>query len=120
MGSLYSAGGMFMTPITLLGLAMVGLGIVTLLRIFSGSDDKARMRRFNNLVLQLGIFTFFLGVLSQAVGLMQAFQVIQEMGAVSPSLLAGGLYVSMIAPVYALLLLLVAIALWSAGKYRLS
>ncbi|MDA0684147.1 MAG: MotA/TolQ/ExbB proton channel family protein [Bacteroidetes bacterium] len=120
MGSLYSAGGIFMTPITLLGLLMIGLGAVTLIRFFSGVEDKDKLRRFNALVLQLGIFIFFLGVLSQAMGLMQAFQVISQVGGVSPTLLADGLYVSMIAPVYALLFLLLAIALWSVGKYKLS
>ena len=118
--NMYTEGGVFMAPMTILGLVMIVLAISTLMKAFKGTEDIERNRRMNSIVLQLGVFTFFVGILSQAIGLMQAFQVIQQVGDISPILLAQGLYVSMIAPVYGLIILLVALALWSLGRYRLS
>lgn len=117
---MYAEGGVFMTPMTILGLAMIVLATLTLIKAFNGTGENQNNRRMNAIVLQLGVFTFFVGILSQAIGLMQAFQVIQQVGDISPKLLAGGLYVSMIAPVYGLIILLAALALWSLGRYKLS
>ncbi len=108
-----------MTPITLIGLVMIGLGIYVLIKTFDEAPS-AGLSRLNNLVLQLGFFAFFAGLLSQAMGLMQAFQVIQQVGDVSPVLLAGGLYVSFIAPVWGLILLLSGLALYMVAKFRLT
>lgn len=117
--SYFAAGGVFMTPITIVGVAMLGGALFTLVRAFGASPDAAKLRRLNSVVLQLGILAFFLGILSQAMGLMQAFQVIQQVGDVSPALLAGGLYVSLIAPVWGLIILTVAWVLYAVAKYRL-
>jgi len=108
-----------MTPITILGVVMLSLAAVTLMKAFGSDADTGLLRRLNTIVLQLGIFTFFVGILSQAIGLMQAFRAIQEIGDVSPALVAGGLYVSMIAPVYGLIVLLVSIACWSVARYKI-
>lgn len=117
--SYFAAGGVFMTPITIVGVAMLAGALFTLARAFGTSPDAAKLRRMNSVVLQLGILAFFLGILSQAMGLMQAFQVIQQVGDVSPALLAGGLYVSLIAPVWGLIILTVAWVLYAVAKYRL-
>ncbi len=108
-----------MTPITIIGLAMLGLGLYVIAKSFD-ADPPSRLGRLNNLVLQLGIFAFFMGLLSQAIGLMQAFQAIQQIGDVSPALLAGGLYVSLIAPVWGLILLLIGLAFFMVARFRLS
>lgn len=117
--STFAAGGPFMIPITLVGVAMLVGALYTLVRAFGTAPDGPGLRRMNGVVLQLGILAFFLGILSQAMGLMQAFQVIQQVGDVSPALLAGGLYVSLIAPVFGLIILTVAWVLYAVVKYRL-
>lgn len=117
--NLYSAGGVFMTPITIIGAIMVGLGVYVITKSFNESPASS-LGRANNLVLQLGVFAFFTGLLSQAIGLMQAFQVIQQVGDISPALLAGGLYVSFIAPVWGMILLLIGLAIYMVAKFRLS
>lgn len=106
-----------MYPLSLLLFAIIGLSIknVLLIRQKNDMDNSARtiaqnsIQKMNGLVLQIGIFSFFLGLLSQEIGLMQAFTVIQQVGAISPALLAGGLYTSFIAPVFGLLILLLAL-----------
>ena len=120
MDNLFSAGGVFMWPMTILWLAILVLGGKAMVAAFSGSDDHPSINRTNNVVLQGGIFIFFLGILSQAIGLMQAFQVIQEIGDVSPTLLSGGLYVSMIAPVYGLVILISALVVWSITRFKIT
>lgn len=117
--SLYSSGGMFMTPITIIGLIMLALGIFVIAKTFDDTPP-ARLKALNGLVLQLSVFAFFMGILSQAIGLMQAFQAIQAVGDVSPALVAGGLYVSFIAPVWGMILLLVGLACYMVAKYRLT
>jgi len=108
-----------MTPITILGLIMLALAVWVHTRVGKTEQDPSRTRKLNNVVLQLGIFAFFTGILSQTIGLMQAFQVIQAVEAISPTLLAGGLYVSMIAPVWGLILLMIGFVAWSAARYRM-
>jgi len=117
--NLYTSGGVFMTPITIVGLAMLALGAYVIVGSFR-DERKPGLTRLNNLVLQLGIFAFFAGLLSQAIGLMQAFQAIQQIGDVSPALLAGGLYVSLIAPVWGMILLLSGLALYMVARFRLT
>jgi len=120
MGNLYAAGGVFMTPLTLLGIASLLLIIKKVVDVYVNAEKPASQHRsMVNLVLQTGIFTFFLGILSQAIGLMQAFNAIEAAGDVSPALIAGGLKVSMIAPVYGLMIFMVAFIGWGVLKFRL-
>ena len=120
MGGFYSAGGVFMTPLSAIGLVAVLLAGKKIYDLYIKAGESPRKHRpMINLVLQLGVFSFFLGILSQAIGLIQAFQVIEQVGAVSPSMLAGGLKVSMIAPIYGLIILIVTFIAWSILKYRI-
>lgn len=116
---LFSAGGPFMTPITIIGVGMLVLAVFVIMKSF-GPVAPDNLKSLNSLVLQLGIFAFFMGLLSQAIGLMQAFQAIQAIGDVSPALVAGGLYVSFIAPVWGLILLLLGLASYMVVKFKLS
>lgn len=118
MADLFYAGGVFMWPLTLIALVIIGLAVkLTLGAVQAGNESRGSASVLQNVLLQLGIFSFFLGILSQAIGLMQAFDAIEGMGGVSPAMLAGGLKVSMIAPVYGLMIFLVTFMLWSFLKY---
>ena len=121
MGGYFSAGGMFMTPLTVLGIAILLLMIKKGIDLFGAASTHtaSRNRVQVNLILQLGILTFFLGILSQALGLMSAFQAIEAMGGVSPAMLVGGLRVSMIAPIYGLMIMIVAFVGWTILKNRM-
>ena len=120
MGSLYSAGGVFMTPLTLLGIGAILLTAKKVVDVYVNAEQPAaKHRSVVNIILQLGVLSFFVGVLSQAIGLIEAFQVIEQIGSVSPAMLAGGLKVSMIASVYGLIILIVSFVCWSVLKNRL-
>ncbi len=119
MGDLYVSGGMFMTPLTMLGIGIVLITIKKVVDVYVNEDEPLSKHKSSvNLILQLGILTFFVGILSQAIGLIDAFHAIEQIGAVSPAMLAGGLKVSMIAPVYGLLIMILSFIAWSALKYR--
>ena len=119
MSDLFYAGGMFMWPLAFLGLAALVIAIKKAADVFGDPEEAASYHRpMINAVLQIGIFSFFFGILSQAIGLIGALQAIEMMAEISPSMLAGGLRVSMIAPVFGLLIFLGCFAFWSILKYR--
>ena len=103
-------GGLWFTlPLTIVALAVVGA---------AGWAGRARMTGrgtgafWKRMVFHLGLFAFVLGLLGQAIGLYEAMTAIEKMGSVSPSLLAGGLRVSLIAPIYGLMIFAGALLLW--------
>ncbi len=119
MSDFFYAGGIFMWPLALLGLVALIIALKKAADVFGDGDEPASFHRpMINTVLQIGIFSFFFGILSQAIGLIEALQAIEMMGDVSPAMLAGGLKVSMIAPVFGLLIFLGCFAFWSVLKYR--
>ena len=119
MAELFAQGGIFMWPLAFLGLAALVIALKKAVDVFGAPEEPASYHRpMINAVLQLGIFSFFFGILSQAIGLIEALQAIEMMGDVSPAMLAGGLRVSMIAPVFGLVIFLTCFAIWSALKYR--
>ena len=120
MVELLTSGGVFMWPMTIIGLLMMALSAKVLMDTFSGSGENILLKKRNAVVLQLGVFLYFVGILSQALGLMQTFQVIQQIGDISPALLIGGLRVSMISPAYGLILLIISLILWSIARYKLT
>jgi biopolymer transport protein ExbB/TolQ len=119
MSDYFVAGGIFMWPLTLAGIGVAGIAIRKSIGIFVHADRPAVAHKtMLNLLIQLGIFSLFLGILSQAIGLFQALQAIEAIGEVSPALIFGGLKVSMIAPVYGLMIFMAAFIMWSILKYR--
>ena len=112
-------GGSFMLPLTILAALAVVISIKKGIDVYLKEEAPAREEKgWINAVLQIGVFCFFLGILSQAVGLYQALGAIIAAGDVSPALIYGGLRVSFIAPIYGLLILLFSLAFWSVLTNR--
>lgn len=59
-----------------------------------------------------GLFIMITGILGQLIGLLQAFNAIEAVNDISPSILAGGLKISMITTLYGILIYLLSILLW--------
>jgi len=97
--SFYAAGGSYMTPLLLLGLAGLGL-LVHAIIASNGEGARFGADRSLALVRHLALFILVLGILSQAQGLYQALSAVEAAGDISPALLAGGLKVSFIAPIF--------------------
>ncbi len=105
----YEGGPLFMSVITATGLAMIFFAIKSGVDIFGRKNYSGREI---NYILMFGSLSFILGLLAQAIGMFQAFEIIQRVGDISPSLIAGGLRVSMIAPLYGIFFFIISIPVW--------
>ena len=73
-----------------------------------------------SLIKSTGLFAAVMGILGQLLGLFSAFQMIENIGSMSPAMLAGGLKVSSITSIYGLFIYLVALALAILLKLKLA
>lgn len=70
-----------------------------------------------SMIKSSGLLAAITGILGQLIGLFSAFEAIQQMGSVSPAILAGGLKVSMITTLYGIIIYILSL-LFSLGiKY---
>ena len=95
--------------ITLLGLSMFFFVIKSGIKIFV---KKNYAGKGINYILMFGSLSFIFGLLTQAVGMFQAFEAIQQLGDISPAMVAGGLQVSLIAPLYGVFFFIISIPVW--------
>ena len=113
MQDLLIEGGVYFTvPLTAMGILVIGLIVWGGVGAASGRFSEPALRRGRELLLHVGLFSFVFGLLSQALGLYQMLKAIEGVGAVSPALVAGGLAVSAIAPIFGLIILTVAMLAW--------
>jgi hypothetical protein len=101
----YMGGPLFMGILTFVLIAMLAWTIYHLFPVLTGkeinlSKTKSKLKHIKT------IGTFAL------IGLYQAFGIIEEMGDVSQSLLAGGLKVSMIPTLYGIVIFMISMLLW--------
>ena len=65
------------------------------MRLFlENQQDIANFSHKLTYVKSVGLFTMITGILGQLIGLLDAFKAIEQMGDISPAMLAGGLKVS--------------------------
>ena len=63
-------------------------------------------------IIQIGLFALFTGIFGTCIGLVQAFDAIEEMGEVSQAIRAGGLKVSSITTLYGMSIFALAAIIW--------
>lgn len=87
------------------------------------ANDVFVKRKYNKKgltgILLFGSLSPLIGIIWQMIGMMQAFKAIEEAGDISPSLIMGGLKVSMYAPLYGLIVLFFSAILWFILKWRI-
>ena len=69
-----------------------------------------------NYILLFGSLSFIIGILFQAYGFFIALGAIADAGDIAMSLMARGLYLSLIAPVFGLIILLLSLISWGVLK----
>jgi biopolymer transport protein ExbB/TolQ len=109
----YMGGPLFMGILTFVLIAMLAWTIYHLFPVLTGkeinlSKTKSKLKHIKT----IGTFALIFGILGQLIGLYQAFGIIEEMGDVSQSLLAGGLKVSMIPTLYGIVIFMISMLLW--------
>lgn len=111
-------GPLFTIPLAVLALAVL---VVLVLGVLSARDERGHTAFWSRMLFHIGLFAFMFGILSQAIGLYQMMSAIEAVGNVSPALVMGGLKVSMIAPLFGLVIFLIALIAhlgleWSARR----
>jgi biopolymer transport protein ExbB/TolQ len=114
MANLFHMGGpLFMGILTVLLVVLLAVSVYFFIAIASGkAGDKENFKHQLSYVKSIGLFTMITGILGQLIGLLSAFQAIEEVGDISPAMLAGGLKVSMITTLYGVFIYLFSIVLW--------
>lgn len=107
---LIRGGILFTLPLTFLALAVLVLAGRTIALL--ASDRHGPAARPLALLLHTGIFSFVFGLLGQGISLYQMVTAIEGAGGVSPAIVAGGLRVSFIVPLFGLSILAVSLLLW--------
>ena len=102
----------FMLPIYIMWIVVIFFSIKFLLNYSSKNKDSKKLAKQNSLIIFIGSFAFLFGLLGQIIGLYGALQAIQAAGDISPALMAGGLRVSFLAPLYGFVLLLISSVIW--------
>jgi hypothetical protein len=97
------------------------LAIILLIAIFNlililkkDYKDIIQTRKRLKYIKSLGLFGLVSGILGQMIGLYAAFNAIEKAVDVSPAIMAGGLKVSMITPMYGMIIFLISYLLWLA------
>ena len=115
MFDLFFQGGVtFMTVVMLTGIAAILWSLFSLIKFIKvGFITKRHL----DAILFLGSLSFFIGILGQGIGLTAALQSIQGLSSVSPAAVAGGIRVSMIAPLTGAILFSIAGIFWFILRY---
>lgn len=110
----FQGGVQFMTFVMLTGLTAIVWSLLTLIKFLKvGFVTKRHL----DAILFLGSLSFFLGLLGQGIGLSAALDAIQSYPSVSPAAVAGGIRVSMIAPITSAILFSIAGIFWFILRY---
>ena len=104
--NLFQMGGVLFMSI----LTIILIGVLATTAYFW--IKKNANERHLDLIKSVGLLAFVVGILGQMIGLFSAFEAIEQMGSVSPSMLAGGLKVSSITTIYGLLIYAFSLMLW--------
>ena len=81
--------------------------ILLLILIVKGFLQKGSVEKTVSLISSIALFAIVWGFLGQIIGLIGAFDAIESVGDVSPAVLAGGLKVAFLAPVFGMFAFLV-------------
>ena len=114
-------GPLFMGMLTVVLAAILALAIVQFILVTRKDyKSKEETRKRLTYLKSFGAFAVVLGFLGQMIGLFAAFEAIEGAMDISPAILAGGLKVSIIAPIYGMVIFLISYILWFAVDSILS
>lgn len=111
-------GALFMGILSLLLIVMVSWIAYHLINVlFSNNTTLEKALRKVGYGKSIGLFSLIIGILGQLIGLFNAFSVIEQASSISPSVIYGGIKVSMIPTFYGILIYLLSILLWFLASF---
>ena len=105
-------GPFFMTLHYIMWLLVIIFTVRFLRNYFSENKDLKKLGKFNSIIIFIGGFGFLLAFFYQNLGFYGALVSIEQAQDISPTLLLGGLRVSLIAPLYSFFLFLISGLIW--------
>ena len=105
-------GPFFMSLVYIMWIIVIVFVVKSVINYFSPKATEKFLLRQSSWILFFGSLAFLTGIFAQMVGFYEAMHVLQEVGDVSPKLIAGGFKVSLLAPLYGFLLLLLSAMYW--------
>ena len=109
---LFEGGIYFMAPIYIMWIVVIFLSVKFLLNYFSDNKDHEKLKKQNSTIIFIGSFSFLFGIFGQTLGIFGALTAIQNASDIAPSLIAGGLKVSLLTTLYGFSLLLLSSIIW--------
>lgn len=98
----------YMLPLSILLIVLMIISVICIYRLKKKQHVPVWMTKG---IRQIGLFSFFFGLLGQILGLSSGLGAIEAAGDISPGILAGGLKVSFYPTTYGLLILLIALVM---------
>ncbi|CAM1345088.1 MotA/TolQ/ExbB proton channel family protein [Tenacibaculum amylolyticum] len=98
---MYEGGPVFMYPILILFFVCLGLGIWAFLK---GDEDGKK----KELLSHVSLFTMVWGFFGMMIGLIEAFDAISAAISISSAVIAGGLKIGLLAPLFGMFVFLIA------------
>jgi biopolymer transport protein ExbB/TolQ len=108
----YAGDPLYMGLLTLVLFINMVVATMCFVAIKKGELTIDEIRIKLKTIKSIGLFGLILGIFTQLMGLHGMFLVIEEIGEVSPALLAGGLKVSLIATEYGFVIFLISYLIW--------
>lgn len=108
----YAGDPLFMGMLTLILFANLVISTMHFLAIQKEELSSEEIRVKLKTIKSVGLFGLMMGILTQLMGLHGMFLAIEEIGEVSPALLAGGLKVSLISTEYGVVIFLISYLIW--------
>jgi biopolymer transport protein ExbB/TolQ len=115
----FFSGGIIMWPLLAVALGIVALVVRASLQLSGGPAELPRARASLRSILFWGAMSLLLGLLGTVVGLLVMADALQRAGAASPSLVWGGVGVSLVSLVFGIAVLLFSGVAW-VGLHRWS
>lgn len=109
----FSGSKLFIGIQTIAAIIMIVLAIISTKAVLANQVNENSQRKIG-LLKEVGLFAFIIGILASAIDLTGALQAIEMAGDVSPSLLAAGLRITMVTPVYGLIIYVLSLLIFLA------
>ncbi len=115
----YMGGLRDMSILTIIFVAMIVVAVINGLPVLKGEVNPDAGRVKISYIKSVGLFALVIGIFSQLIGLTNAFKAIEEAGDVSPSLVYGGLKISLITTLYGFSIYIISYLIWFGLSWRL-
>ena len=101
-----------MSILTILFLLMLVYSVLNLVVLLNNNGDLLKVRSRLTRIKTIGLFSAITGIFGQLIGLYEAFSAIEKAADISPSILMGGIKISMITTLYGIVIYLISILIW--------